>query len=120
RFCWFYPLKNKSDFFLIFCKFQRQVENQLNCKISTFQCDGSGEFMSSMFLEHLQRYCITQHVSCPHTPQQNGLAERKHRHVTELALSMLFDSKLPHKYWVESFFTANYLINLLPSSSWIN
>lgn len=38
-------------------------------------------------------------------------------HVIELALSMIFDSKLLHKYWVESFFTANFLINLMPSSS---
>ena len=29
---------------------------------------------------------------------------------------MLFESKLPHKYWFEAFLTANYLVNLLPSS----
>lgn len=60
---------------------------------------------------------IQQLISCPHTPQQNGLAERKHRHLTELGLSMLFQSKLLLKYWVESFFTANFLSNLLPTST---
>lgn len=55
-------------------------------------------------------------MSCPYTPQQNGLAERKHRHLIELGLTMLFNSNIPLKYWVEAFYTANYLINLLPSS----
>lgn len=55
-------------------------------------------------------------MSCPHTPQQNGLAERKHRHVTELGLSLMFQSKVPHQLWVEAFMTATYLGNLLPSS----
>lgn len=53
-------------------------------------------------------------VSCPYTPQQNGLAERKHRHVVELGLSMMFHSNTPLCYWVEAFFTANFIANLLP------
>jgi hypothetical protein len=28
-------------------------------------------------------------VSCPHTHQQNGAIERKHRHLVETALSLL-------------------------------
>ena len=56
-------------------------------------------------------------MSCPYTPQQNGMAERKHRHIVELGLSMIFQSKLPLKYWLESFFTANFVINLLPTST---
>lgn len=30
---------------------------------------------------------------------------------------MLFQSKLPLKFWVESFFTANFLVNVLPTTS---
>lgn len=30
---------------------------------------------------------------------------------------MMFQSGVPQKYWVEAFVTANFLINLLPSSS---
>lgn len=93
------------------------VENQYDCKIKMFQCDGGGEFISQQFLRHLQEHGIKQLISCPHTPQQNGLAERKHRHLTELGLSMLFQGKLPLKYWVEAFFTANVLSNLLPTST---
>ena len=117
RFSWIYPLKLKSDFYNIFLAFHKLVENQLSQKISVFQCDGGGEFVSHKFLQHLQSHGIQQQLSCPHTPQQNGLAERKHRHLVELGLSMLFQSHVPHKFWVEAFFTANFLINLLPTSA---
>lgn len=50
-------------------------------------------------------------------PQQNGLAERKHRHITELGLSMMFESKMMLNYWMEAFFTAAFLSNLLPTST---
>jgi len=77
RFCWFYPLKRKSDFCSIFIKFQSLVENLLQTKIGTFQSDGGGEFISQRFLKHLQDSGIQHFISCPHTPLQNGMAERK-------------------------------------------
>ncbi|KAL1195981.1 Retrovirus-related Pol polyprotein from transposon RE2 [Cardamine amara subsp. amara] len=95
RFSWFYPLKNKSDFSSIFIMFQKLVEAQFKIKIGIFQCDGGGEVTSKRFLQHLEDSGIKQLISCPHTPQQNGLAERKHRHVTELGLSIMFQSQNP-------------------------
>lgn len=59
---------------------------------------------------------ISFRISCPHTPQQNGLAERKHRHVIETVRTLLIQSALPHKYWVDAAFTAIFLINRLPTS----
>lgn len=117
KFAWFYPLKLKSDFFSVFTRFQQLVENQFQCKIRQFQCDGGGEFVNTPFLSHLSKCGIKQLISCPHTPQQNGLSERKHRHLTELGLTMLYHGRVPQQLWVEAFFTANYLINLLPSSA---
>lgn len=37
RFCWFYPLKLKSDVLSVFKTFQKMVETQFNQKISVFQ-----------------------------------------------------------------------------------
>lgn len=116
RFAWFYPLKLKSDFFSVFVRFQSLVENQYQHRIGQFQCDGGGEFINKQFLKHLEFHGIKQLLSCPHTPQQNGLSERKHRHITELGITMMLDSKVPQQLWVEAFFTANFIGNLLPSS----
>jgi len=117
RFTWIYPLKLKSDFFSVFVLFQQLVENQYQHKIAMFHCDGGGEFVSNKFVAHLASCGIKQLISCPHTPQQNGIAERRHRYLTELGLSLMFHSKVPHKLWVKAFFTSNFLSNLLPSST---
>jgi hypothetical protein len=93
------------------------VENQFGSKIKIFQCDGGGEFSLHDFLSHLQLCGIVQHVSCPGTPEQNGVAERKHRHIIETGLTMLFHVRLPKNLWIEAFMTAVYLINHLPSST---
>ena len=85
-------------------------------KIKIFQSDGGGEFSSIIFQQHLQQSGIIKQTSCPYTPQQNGVAERKHRHIMETALTMLFESSLPLKYWVETVLTAVYLINRLPQT----
>jgi histone deacetylase 1/2 len=54
-------------------------------------------------------------VSCPHTSQQNGIAERKHRHLVETGLALLAHSSLPLRYWDAAFLTACYLINRMPT-----
>ena len=54
-------------------------------------------------------------MSCPHTPQQNGAAERKHRHLVQCALALLSQSKLPMSYWSYAISTAAHLINKLPT-----
>lgn len=54
-------------------------------------------------------------MSCAGTPEQNGFVERKHRHIVETGLTMLINAHMPLRYWVESFTTATYLINQLPT-----
>ncbi|RVX11445.1 Retrovirus-related Pol polyprotein from transposon TNT 1-94 [Vitis vinifera] len=116
RYTWLYPLRRKSDFFECFLKFQILVENQLERRIKIFQSDGGGEFQSIKFQNHLSKCGILQQVSCLGTPEQNGIVERKHRHIVEMGLTMLFNAKLPLSLWVDAFLTAVYLINRLPST----
>lgn len=117
RFTWLYPLKRKSEFYHQFLKFQKLVENQFDQKIKVFQCDGGGKFNSNVFIDHLQNSGIELQVSCPGTPEQNGVAERKHCHIVEVGLAMLFHPNLPLSLWAEVFLTAVYLINRLPSTA---
>ena len=67
--------------------------------------------MNSFF----QRIGILHHVSCPHTHQQNGAAEHKHRHIVQVGLSILLHASMPLKFWDEAFLTATFLINRLPT-----
>ena len=54
-------------------------------------------------------------MSCPHTHQQNGSAERKHRHIVEVGLARLAHASIPLKFWDEAFLAATYLISRVPS-----
>ncbi|XP_016200327.1 uncharacterized protein LOC107641347 [Arachis ipaensis] len=53
--------------------------------------------------------------SCPHVHQQNGAAERKHRHVVEMGLTLLAGTSMPIRFWGEAFTTISKLINMLPT-----
>ena len=53
--------------------------------------------------------------SCPSTPQQNGVAERKNRHLLDVVHTILLESSVPSMFWVEALKTATHLINCLPS-----
>lgn len=79
------------------------VELQFNTKIKCVQTDGGGEFqgLTNFFAEH----GIIHILSCPHTQQQNGIAERKIRRIVELGLSMLGHASMPLHFLDESFLT---------------
>lgn len=53
------------------------------------------------------------HTSCPYAHLQNGLAERKHKHIVEKSMAMMAYSYLPMKFWNEACFTSVYFINKL-------
>jgi hypothetical protein len=63
----------------------------------------------------LSRNDIGHRISCPHTPQQNWAAERKHRHIVETGLAPLHESGVPTPFWDVAFETAVYIINILPT-----
>jgi hypothetical protein len=54
-------------------------------------------------------------VSCPHTHQQNGAAERKHHHIMEMGLALLTHASMSLKYWDEGFIAFTFLINRTPT-----
>ncbi|KAG8476579.1 hypothetical protein CXB51_033494 [Gossypium anomalum] len=77
------------------------------------QSDWGGEFR--LFTSFLSQHGIIHRVTCPHTSEQNGVVERKHRHIVEVGLTLLAQAHLPLKYWGFAFTYAVHLINRLPT-----
>ncbi|CAH9126696.1 unnamed protein product [Cuscuta epithymum] len=115
RYTWLYPMRTKAEVFLHFKNFKALVENLFNTRIKIFQSDGGGEFVNSNMQQFFDIQGIYFRKSCPDTPQQNGVAERKHRHLLELTRTMLLEASIPSQFWVDAIFTAAYIINRLPS-----
>ena len=117
KFTWFFPLKHKSQVLSTFIHFKSTLENLLTYKLKVLRTDFGGEYNDSAF----QNYCSSQGIfrqfSCPHTPQQNGVAERKHRHIIETALTLISQSSLPLSYWPYAFASSIFLINRHPTAS---
>uniref|UniRef100_A0A2N9IQM4 Integrase catalytic domain-containing protein n=1 Tax=Fagus sylvatica TaxID=28930 RepID=A0A2N9IQM4_FAGSY len=101
-------------------KFQAMVHTQFSLPIKTIRTDCGGEFTSNQFNQFCASKGMIHQVSCPHTPQQNGVAERKHRHLVQCALALLSQSTLPMSYWSYAISTAIHLINKLPTPNLSN
>ncbi|KAJ0781359.1 putative RNA-directed DNA polymerase [Helianthus annuus] len=113
RFMWYFPLTKKSDVYTTFKNFLTMVERQFNTKLKSVQTDWGGEFRNlSPFFTSLG---IIHRRSCPYTSAQNGIVERRNRHVVETGLTLLAQANLPQRFWHYAFETAVYLINRLPS-----
>lgn len=59
---------------------------------------------------------IIHQISCVDKPQQNGMVERKHRHLLEISKALRFEAGLPLAYWADYLMTTAYIIKRLPSS----
>ena len=116
RYVWVYFLKEKSEVFEKFKEFQNTVENDIRKKIKCLRTDNGGEYTSREFNGYLRDKLISRQLTCPNTPQQNGVAERKNRHLAEICRSMLHIMNVPTRFWAECMKTVVHITNRLPQA----
>ena len=114
---WVYLIKEKSEVGIIFKNFHSMIQTQFQAKVKIFRSDNAKEFFNSNLGNYFVSQGIIQQSSCADTPQQNGITERKNRHLLEVARSLMFTMNVPKCYWGEAVLTATYLINRMPSRS---
>ncbi|CAL9012563.1 unnamed protein product [Prunus brigantina] len=108
--------KTKGEVSSRFQQFYQMVETQFHAKIQVLRSDNDGEFLNHDLNQFLQDYGIIRQRSCPYTPQHNGVAERKNRHLLEVIRASLFGANMPRSFWGEAIISTAYLINRIPSS----
>ena len=109
------PLKQKSDVFEAFKEYKARAEKTTGQVIKKLRTDNGKEYVSNQFAEFLRKEGIRRELSVEYTPQQNGVAERANRSLTEMARCMLLDAKLPKYLWAEAINTAAYIRNRCPT-----
>ena len=119
HFTWIYFLHTKAEVLTVFRSFVAYIETQFSTTIKVLRSDNGGEYMSHDFQAFLQQKGIISQRSCPYTPQHNGMAERKNRHLLDMVRTLLLEASVPPRFWVEALSIAVYLINRLPSQQLI-
>nr|GEX03428.1 retrovirus-related Pol polyprotein from transposon TNT 1-94 [Tanacetum cinerariifolium] len=74
--------------------------------------DYSREFNNEVqFGEFCNANGITHNYLAPHTPQSNGVVERKNRTLQEISRTMLNEQSSPQKFWCNAVDTSTYILN---------
>lgn len=111
RFTWVYFLEDKSRAQECFKRFTRRAQKDYEVIIKHARSDNGMEFKNTHIEDFLDEYGITHEFSTAHTPQQNGVVERKNRTLIELARTMLNEYKTPIRFWAEAINTACHIVN---------
>jgi len=101
--------------FFVFKDFVAKSEAHFNLKMVKLCIDNGREYLSNEMREFRVEKGISYHLTVPHSPQLNGVAERMIRTITENARSMINCTKLNKSFWGEAVLTATYLVNRSPS-----
>lgn len=102
--------KNKTDIKNKVKLIIEQAELLSKGSVKMIISDGGTEFINDEE-SHLMFKGISQCISSPYTPQENGVAERGIRTVVEAARSALLEVQLPKFLWAEACNCSVYVMN---------
>lgn len=97
-----YPLKEKSEAFDVFQRFQRRAERFLNERIVAVRTDNGLEFANEKFSSLFEEQGMRHERTNVYTPEQNGTAERFNYTAVDGIKVLLKDSGLSDGFWSEA------------------
>lgn len=95
----------------------RQVSTQHDLPVKVLRTDNGREFCNSVVKEYLDSVGTIHQTSAPHTPQQNGVAERANRTTGEASDSARHMAGLSDGFWKESLLSAVQAKNVRTSTA---
>lgn len=104
-----YSLKNKSD--ATKATEQFLADTAPYGTVKRLRSDNGGEYISEDYKSLMLKNHIKHEKSAPHSPHQNGTAERAWRSLFDMARCLLIDSGLPKQLWTYAVMTSAYIRN---------
>jgi transposase InsO family protein len=117
RYGYVYLLSYRHEALNVFKRFVAEVETKLERRVKILRTDRGREYLSDLFKGYCEEKGIKRHLTVPHTPQQNGVAERRNRTLLDMVRSMMAQANLPISFWGDALLTATYILNRVPSKS---
>ncbi|CAI7821525.1 unnamed protein product [Closterium sp. NIES-54] len=117
RFVWVIPIAKKSDVLREFQRWLVLVERQAKKPVLMLRSDRGGEFLGKEFTDFVNGKGIVHDLTCPYTPQQNGMAEREMRTTVECVRTMLLHMGVQHHWWHLALRQAVWVRNCLERST---
>ncbi|CAI7844177.1 unnamed protein product [Closterium sp. NIES-54] len=118
NYLWVAPLARRSDMAAVFSAWHREMKTKLPTKpLAALRTDNGGEYTANAFTDYLSSHGISYQTSLPHTPQQNGVAERVNRTLMDRVRAMTTGARLSSKFWPYSLEYAAWLHNRISCSS---
>ena len=93
------------------------IRSQFGLDVQGFRTDNAKDFCNNDMREFLENEGIRHETSCPYTPQQNGIAERKIGDIMDKGRTLMEQSSIPKNLWGYAVMTAMHLIYRLPTKS---
>jgi transposase InsO family protein len=111
QFCWVFLLKSRTEVLDKLIQVINYLETQFSYRVKRIRGDNAAEH------EPIQSYAtdkgIAWDLTPPYTPQLNGVAEIKNRHLIEPVISVMAENQLPKYLWGHLVLAVNYLSNRL-------
>ena len=115
RYSWLFLLKDKTEVTSNIKNLCKLIKRQFEEDVRGIRTDNARDFLNTELKEFLESEEIKHETSCPYTPQQNGLAERKIGDIVDKSRTFLIQGNIPTNLWGFAVMTAIHLINRLPS-----